>query len=709
MASTAPNPTSISLPADARALWSLLREKAWLVAVCVLLCGAFGFIYVLRTPKLYRATTTLQVDPEQQRVGELTERKSEEAMKEEVLKTIEQNLLSPALTLALVRSSELTSDAAFLPRIARPAADEQLRLALQGEIAVGVRRGTRLIDVTVEDENPAIAQKLSRLLVEEFFRSNAQSRASIALEAHRYLQDEADRLNERLTVAELQLQQYKEEHRAVSLDEKQNIVVERLKELNGKVTAAKAERLRLETDRSQIHAMRDKPPENLLALPSIAAAPEVEHLRTKIREKELEIGALGYKPEHPVYLKASGELAELKSALRDAIAKAAQRINAAIEAAQIIESKLEDALRTQEQQALELSKVAIPYEALEREVASDRALYQTLLTRAKEAAIAQEITRQVRVVTPALLPARPSRPNKKLIVLLSGCAGLAIGLSLALAAGLLDSAIKTVDQAEDVLRLRSLGAIPKSRSAKLEEARLLLVDRPQSAIAETFRALRTALHFAAPQDGFATVLFTSAVPGEGKSFCAISYAVALAQQGDRTLLIDADLRQPSIGRVFLGDETVPGVTDLLLGMCAVDQAVKLTSVKNLSVLPAGRILPNPGEILARAPFSQLLQTVLTRFDRVVIDTAPVQAVSETLLLAAQVQAVCLVVRSGKTGSNVAARALLRLREAHAHVAGFVLNAVPTANSGYYYHYHAQGYGGDEVYGGVRSRASKRLL
>ncbi|HEV3410051.1 MAG TPA: Wzz/FepE/Etk N-terminal domain-containing protein, partial [Chthoniobacterales bacterium] len=226
-------PTSIALPADAQALFALVREKAWLIALCVLLCLAGGYAYLLRAPKFFRATTTLQVDPEQQRVGELVDRRSEEAMKEEALKTIEQNLLSPALTLGLVRQPELVSDPAFLPDVARPASEERLRQALQSEISVSVRRGTRLIDVTVEDQSPAMAQKLSRLLVEEFFNSHAESRVANAMEAHRYLQEEADRLKQRLVEAELRLQRYKEEHRAVSLDEKQNIVVERLKELNG--------------------------------------------------------------------------------------------------------------------------------------------------------------------------------------------------------------------------------------------------------------------------------------------------------------------------------------------------------------------------------------------------------------------------------------------------------------------------------------------
>ena len=675
------------------------------MAVCVILCGGGGYFYLLRTPRLYRATTTLQVDTERERLVEGV-RRSEETLKEDVIKTVEQNLLSPALIHNLARNPELISDPAFLPKVARPAADEKLRLLLQGKISVGVRRGTRLIDVTAEDENPAIAQKLARILVEEFFRSSAQSRSGIALEAHRYLQDEADRVGERLTKTENTLQQYKEEHRAVSLDEKQNIVVERLKELNAKVTAARAERLRLETEYAQIEAMARKSAESLLALPSISGAPEVEQLRGKIREKEIEISALPYTSGHPVHNKAVRELEEQKATLRGAIVRTAERISAGLEGARVTERKLEEALRSQEQFALDLSRVAIPYQALEREVSSDRALLGVLLARAKEAAVSQGITQPVHVVSPALLPGRPSKPNKRAVMLLSVTGGLALGLSLALAAGLFQGVIKTVDEAEQLLGLRCLGAIPKSRRVKRHRRHLTLLDDPHSATAETVRALRTALSFAAPEGGFRTVLFTSGVRGEGKSFCAMNYAVSLAQQGDRTLLVDADLRLPTIGSAFLNDKDGPGATDLLLGDCAWDQAIAVTSIENLSILPAGRSVPNPAEMLGRVPFVNLLQTALTRFDRIVIDTAPIHAVSETLLLAAQAEAVCLVIRSGRTGSNVALRALRRLRDAEAHVAGFVLNDLPNSNRGYYYHYHAKGYGGTEVYGGTRNPASK---
>lgn len=692
----------ISWPADLRGLWHLLLEKAWVIAACVAVGAMAGFIYAVSLPKLYEVTTTVQVETEQQRLVKIDNRKSEEATDEEVLETIEQKLLSPGLALRLVRHPELVRDPAFLPRIRRPASDARLRAALSGEISASVRRGTRLIDVTIEDENPAMAQKLASLLVEEYLRGSAEDRIEVSQVAHRYLRDEAERLKARLSKSEHALQQYKVQHRAVSLEEKQNIVVERLKELSAKATAATAERLKLETDRAQIQTLAGQAPEKLLALPSIAGAEEVGELRRKINDKETEIAALSrrYKAEHPKFIQAASEVAELKSTLAQAILKVAQTMSAALDAAQITESKLEQALRGQEELALELSKVAIPYESLEREVVSDRALYDSLLGRLKEAQIGQGISQHaVHVVAPGLVPDRPSKPNKRLILLLSICAGFAVGLTVALGSSLLDDSFKTVNQAEQALGLRSLGAIPARAKTDLEEAGRLLVEKPQSAIAECFRALRTALHFAAGENDYRVLLFTSAIPGEGKSFCAINYAVALAQQNYRTLLIDADLRLPSIGKVFLGAEQGPGLSELLLGRSELDRAVCLTSIENLSVLTAGAPVSNPAELVSNAPLDELLEVALERFDRVVIDTAPVHAVSETLVLASEAKAVCLVVRAGRTPALVAARALQRLRECGAHVPGFILNGLPTRNGGYYYHYHAPGYGRDEVYGG----------
>ena len=692
------------LAADLRALFYVLRENVWFLAAVTLIGVLAATGYLMRSKRIYAATTTIQVEEERQRLVTADTRGTDDRAAEEELKTIAENLENPTLMLRLARHPELAQDPAFRSQIAMATSDLRVQGIVAAKISAKIRPGTRLIDITVEDESPALAQKLAQLVVSEFMGARGETGARVSQGAHEFLRQEADRLKQTLAKSEQALQRYKEQHQAVSLEEKQNIVVERLKELNTKVTTAKAERLKLEADRAQLQPGNSA--ERLLALPSVAGAAEVVEVQRKIGEKEAEIATLSrrYKPEHPKYFEAASALAELKVSQNQAILKAADLLGTAFEAAKSTEQKLEDALRGQEAIALELSQMAIPYKSLVRDVEADRTLYDSLVARLKETDVAQGVSKYaIRVAVPALLPERPVKPNKRLILLLGAVGSLSLGLSGVLARHVLDNSCKTVDQAERLLDLPSLAAIPKQSRPVV--AGSILLEKPHSALAEAFRTLRTSLRMA-ENGGGKTVLFASAIPGEGKTFCAINCAVAFAQQGLRTLLIDADLRLPSVERILLKSQDRPGMSDLLLGRIQPGEAVHPTGVENLFVLTAGKRVPNLAELFSRSELPAFLQQVSRDFDRVVIDTAPVHAVSDTLLLAPHVGAVCLVVRASGTPSHAVVRAVKMLRESGARIAGFVLNALPGGNGGYYYHYHSPGYGGDEVYGASAAIASK---
>ena len=700
------NPLSFSLPTDLRAIGHALLEKIWLIAAVNLLTVGAGVLFIVRSEKVFSATTTVEIEQEQQRIIKTDPRRSEERG-EEVLKTIEQNLKSPALMLRLAHHPELLGEPSFLAGMRSSASEAQLEQILSGSISVKVRPGTWLIDVTAEDASPKIAQKISRVLVEEFIRSTSESREQVSQKAHEFLRQEAERLQAALTRSEESLQRYKEQNRAISLEEKQNTIVERLHEMNAKVTAAKTERLTLEADHAQWQRLAGEPPERLLLLPSVASAPEVVEVQRKISAWEADLGTLShrYLPAHPKYIEAASNLAELKTNLATAIRKAGELIGTKLEAARATEAKLEEALHAQESMALELTGTAIPYNTIAREVEANRALYESLLARLKESDVAQGVSPYaVRIAAAALLPDRPVKPNKRIILLLSLCSGLALSGSWVLGLYALDNSIRTIDQAERAFGLPTLGAIPQQRKTKLRDTPHLLATRPQSAVAEAFCAFRTTLLVANKTGAPKTVLFASAVPAEGKTFCTINYAVALAQQGFRTLLIDADLRLPNIARVFFGGEQPTGLTDVLAGRCAVSDVVFSTDIENLSVLPAGPAVRNPSDLVGNSDIAEFLRSARQGFDRVVIDTAPVNAVSETVFFAPHVDAVCLVVRTGLAPVAAIARALQKLKQSGARVAGIVLNGLPL-RGGNYYHYQAPGYGRDEVYGG--SAAAKK--
>ena len=335
-----------------------------------------------------------------------------------------------------------------------------------------------------------------------------------------------------------QLRNFREEHNAVSLEDKQNIIVEKLKELNLKVTEAKTERLKLEADVATIKQGKAKTPDELLMLPSVAALPVVANLRQELAEKESKF-------------KAESQLSGLQQSLNRTLVNVGNMVMKSYEAAKTTEAKLTAALQEQEQAALELNKMAIPYNALVREVETDRALYESVLTRMKVTNVAKGIwENNIRVIETPFVAAKPTKPAKVKILLLALLGGFVVGCGLVVGADMADGSIRSVDQVENISGLSVLTSVPESKRKDLDKESVLTSD-PASYEAEAFRSLRTALSFLGPEKDRKTVLFTSANPAEGKSYCSLNYAVALAHTGLRTLLIDADLRRPNLSKVVL--------------------------------------------------------------------------------------------------------------------------------------------------------------
>jgi len=320
-------------------------------------------------------------------------------------------------------------------------------------------------------------------------------------------------------------------------------------------------------------------------------------------------------------------------------------------------------------------------------------------------------------------------------------AGLALGLGFVYITDLFDRSIKTVDQAETTLHLPVLAAIPEiGKEDSVTELNpevppgsdcyRLVAEAPEGPAAESFRNLRASLSLLGPETERKVFLFTSAVPNEGKSFSSANYSLALAQQGYRVLLIDGDLRRPSLQKIFRleaildgGHNMLTGVVDCLVGAAKLETSVRTVSAGRieleanekltatggrLSILTGGRRAPNPAELLSGPSFGKLVEEAARLFDRVVIDSAPVLAVSDTLLMTPLVQTVCVVVRAGHTPRNAVQRALGMLTGAGGPPAGVLLNRLPRSRgTGYYYYYASPGYGkGEGAYGRRHSDRNK---
>lgn len=685
---------------DFRTLYYTLRERAWVVVSCLVIAGLGSAAYLIRSPKIYAAKVLLQVEQQEQKVLNIESVHQENLQSLESLKTVTETLSNRALLARIISVNKLDSDPRFVGVDPEHKASEgQLVSRLAGMVDITLRKGTRLIDIRVEHTDPALTELVANSLVKEYIRQNSELNSSASKVANEFLLKEADELKHKLEASENALQAYREQTKSASLEDRQNSVVQKLKDLTAKVTEVKSQRIMHETAFMQARNLGTNAAA-LLVIPAVGNDPRIQQFRSEISRQESDLATMKqrYRERHPKYLQAQSQLAEWKSGLDRAIVGVGQSLGSAYESSKAAEVALEQAFQEQELAALDLNRQAIRYNVLARDVESDRALYQSVLNRIKETALTQDMDQtKLRIVQPAVVPESPVKPEKLKIILLGIFVGITAGFGLAFLLNALDRSIKTVDQAEEFLGLPVLSAIPKFSGMPADQRKLIMADPALSHEAESFRTLRTAVSMLGRKEDRRTFLFTSAVPEEGKTFCSLNFAVSLAQQGLRTLIIDCDLRRPTVEKSLVGNARRNfGLTDFLTGQKDFESVVHSTDVENFFFLPSGSHAPNPAELLAATGIDPLIEKALTQFDRVVVDSAPIHAVSDTLLVLRKIQTLCLVTRARRTPKNSVLRAVQILREADAPLAGVILNLLPRVHgAGYYYDsYYEYTYHGD---------------
>ena len=718
---------------DFHRLANLLRAKAWIIAtvICVTFLAAVG--YIVWTPKIYVSRAVIQVPQETRKVFNISDEKvfniSDESEDKtetlDYLNTVVQAFTSRNLMLRVIKTTGLGKDPSFAPprKDGSLYSDIELANRMAQKVEVSVRRGSRLVDVTVSDENPQMAQELAVALIKEFLRESFEQRRALSRLANEFLQEEAQELKTKLEQAERKLQAYRKENKAVSLEERQDIIVEKLKKVNTAVTEAKTSRLQIEADLDQFKKIPPKNVDELLRISSVSKIPQVALIREQLLKAETVFATFKkrYGQVHPKYIEARTTIANLRESLADALSKAPDTLTREYEAAREAEEKLDQSLQEQEQKAMELNRIAIPYSALQRDVESDRALFESINLRLKEIRITGGFDKApFYIIEDPLVASSPSKPRKKLILVFALVLGASLGVGVVIGKDAIDSSLRTVDEAESYLELPALASIPDRRNTELiDSAKKMLNERdlsaanrlfkeksrprsdngsdipePSSEQAEAFRTLRASISLLGKKSLFRSFLFTSAIPSEGKTFTALNFASSLAQQRLKTVILDADVREPRLQSDLLDEAgDIPGLTDLLSGQMALNDALRPTKHDDLVLLPAGRRASDPAKLLDNEEFGRILEQLLRDYDRVVIDSPPINAVSDALLIAAYVHATCLVIRAGKTPKRAIRRALHQLEKAGAKVAGFIFNRLPVggASAGYYYYHYGDRY------------------
>ena len=688
---------------DFRAILYTILERAWIIGIALALTVGAALYYINTTPKIYEAETVLQVEESARKVVNIQEVANEDLKTTEQLKTVEQNLANQVVLQGVIDSLKLTPEQLGLKPNGQSVSDGQMMRALAGALTTKLQRGTRLISVRVENRDPELAQRLSTQIVREFTRAYLEQRIGISNEASNFLVDERDRLRKRVEQSEQAVQEYKEANPGLPLDESQNLAEARLMALSNSVNEARAARIRLEADENQIRQMGKAQPLDLLRVNSVASAPIVLEMQKVLSAAESDFAALTerYKEKHPKYIQAKKKVADLRYTFERTISEAAGAVSVAVKGAREAEEKAAGLLTEQETARLKFSKVKLPYDALVKDMEADRELYTNVQRRLKETEVTKSLDQEsIRVVQPAVVPDRPSKPRTMLILVGSVLFGFLLAGGFIFAQTLTDDSIKTVDQAEEYLGQSVIGSIPKATKTDLEAKALLTVKDPIGQMAESFRSLRAAISLLESDHQDRVTLFTSSIPGEGKSFCSVNYAVALAQLGQKTLLIDGDLRLPTVHKHFFEKPPEKGIGFVLEGKASLTDSVSHTEIENLDVLPAGMRAGKPSELISQGAFKRVLKEALAKYDRIVIDSAPIHAVSDSLLLMKDVNNVCLVICAAKTSRRLVSRAMQKITDAKGKISGIVLNQLPKSGMNYYYYYSPGKYG-EGVYGAAQ--------
>ena len=678
----------------------LIRRRLWLLILIVVI-GMIGTgIWLWREPKTYASRVVLQVEQMEEKVlgSKVEDVQTNEFLMPDLMQTLIDSLTSNTVMIEVAQKLNLLSDPFLFPdtdkgkTYSETAIGEQMRYHVNATL----RKETRLVDVVAQHTNAIRARDIANAVVQTYLKQSYERQFKTLSQATEYLRDEAAKLKAKLEESERQLQAYKEEHNAVSLESSQDIITAKLKELNSRAVEAKNNRIRLEGD---IEALRRIPPTDtgrMLQIGSVANIQQVSDAHSLVLKAEADLASLQkrYLPLHPKYIAAVTQIQKLKQSLQEALRDAGKIVEAQYGTAKESEDKLNVALQDQEKAELELSKLAIPYNTLQREVDSDKAMYDALNTRIRETSVSEGVEKSpFRIIEEPLVASKWTYPEveKDLAIALGIC--VAAGLALIILLDSFDDTFHSVDQAEEFLSLPALAVIPEDsgRGGRLQSA----FESKDTREGEAFRTLRASLSLLGTDDAARKVfLVTSAVPSEGKSFTSLSLAHSFAMNGYRTVLIEADMRRPSFHTVFKGVATreTPGLTDALSRNRKIEEVLVQSPYENLNVIFAGSRAPNPAELLSEERLRDIVEELKEWFERIVIDTPPINAVSDTLTMIGAAQYVCLVVRPAKTRKGAVRRAIHLIHKAKGILAGFVLNRAKfKVGSGYYYYYYGDKY------------------
>lgn len=666
------DPTYFLPKMEPNRILGIVLRRGWMVIVLALLGAVALYLFSGRLAKIYRSTGSVYVSSQAPLVLDIRAVAPEETRDLEEMRSVELGMKSTSLLKRVIDNNRLAEDPMFAPE---GASDQTLLGILSSRVQVDLVRGTRLIEINVEDTDPARAKVLVESLVTEYEAWTAERQKAITLRANEGLAREEKVLRERMEASAQKLQEFRLQNSVSGTDgtdggSGQSVLMT----LSSELTDATAARLRLESEFEAFAKFDSSNPEALVGLQSSEQGTEVLSQVKAIQQKEAEFARVKerYLFKHPAYIQIANELALMKKTLDETVRIAGEAIQQRYRVAQENELKLAGEVARARDSAVAVEGIREKFRSMSREAEADRTLHESVALRVRETSLAASVPASVlRWESSPLVPEQAHSPRKIIFAAVGGFAGFLGGMVLLVGLELGNRKVRDSAAAAQATGSPLLASLPQMQHSG---DGMILLSEPSSEGAESFRRLRAVL---APPPGSSTartILFASAKSGEGKSFCALNYAASLAMQGHRTLLLDADLRRPGLSREHLvGAAENSGLGGYLAGKIEPAEACFTTSLPNLYMMSSGPMRTDAAELLAGTRFPSLLEDAYRWFDRVVIDAPPVLSVSDSLALTRYADRTCLVVRDRGSDRRELKRSADLIRSSGGTLVGFIWN------------------------------------
>lgn len=695
---------------DLLKLWNTVWRRKWSIIALTLVVAMVTVLIVLSLTPIYRAAATLLIEQNKANVVSIEQVYGLDGSGSEYLQTQFELLKSRSLAERVVSELALTTHPEFDPRQQEaplinlsgwisnltpsklipgdfpddleaeldPTEEEifnDVVKAFMKRINIEPVGKSQLVEVQVDMADPRMAANAANRLAQGFIESQLEASMSMSADASAWMNSRLGDLRTKLKTAEQQLQNFREQENLVDIGGVSTISAAELAATSNRMVDARSSRAEAESLYRQVQSMKSGGWRKLATVSAVLGDPLIQQFKTREAQAKSKVDELSkrYGARHPTMEAAQTELAAAEASLRGQVEQVVAAIERNYRLAVANEQSLRSSVNENRAQIQDISRKEYQLREYQREVDTNRALYDTFLTRLKETAATSDLESvNARVVDTATVPTAPVKPKKALIVVLATFLAGLVGVGLSLLLEMLNNTFKSTDDVENKLNLPVLGILPLIKKKERKQVAHLFESDTDKSFSESIRTIRTSMVLSALDEPHKVIVVTSSVPGEGKSTVAANLAIALGQM-EKVLLIDADMRRPTLAKNFDFAVGTPGLANVIAGTAGLKESIQ--TVSGVDMLSAGTVPPNPLELLSSERFVALIERLKTVYDRIVIDSPPTQAVSDALMLGTLANALIYVIKSDDTAIPLAVKGVGQLLQSNAPVTGVVLNQV----------------------------------